>query len=83
MAEMKIVNFSEDSFDLEKLKKEANLHTRAAAREKKVRRKMEVAKIVIIVALFIAGYCVYYIASDLISRYEYNKYHNTDYLDSE
>ncbi len=80
MAEMKIVSFKEDDFDMEKIKREADFHTKAVAREKKVRRNYKIAQYIIIVSLFVAGYCLYYLASDLIARYDYIKYHTADYI---
>jgi hypothetical protein len=80
MAELKMVTFDEDSFDLDALKKEAGSHAEVLNRAKKIRRNIKIAKIVIMVSFFIAGYCTYYLANDLIDRYNYNKYHNTAFL---
>jgi heme O synthase-like polyprenyltransferase len=81
MAELKMVTFDEDSFDLEALKKAAGSHVEVLNRVKKIRRYIRIAKIVIMVSFFIAGYCTYYLANDLIDRYNYNKYHNTAFLE--
>jgi heme O synthase-like polyprenyltransferase len=81
VAVMKMAKFDEDSFDLDDLKKAAGSHVENIKHVKKVRRYIQVAKVVIMVSLFVAGYCTYYLANDLIDRYNYNKYHNTAYLE--
>ncbi len=79
---MKKINGSKKSSQtIEKLKRDADFHAKAIAKEKRIGRNYKIAKYIIIVSLFVAGYCLYYLASDLIARYEYNKYHSTDYID--
>jgi hypothetical protein len=74
--EFQLTSFDEDDFDLESHKKIANAHARAIAHADRVRRQVSIAKVVLIIMLFAAGFCIYYLANDLIARYDYNKYHS-------
>lgn len=70
--------FDEDNFDLSSHKNSAACKARAAAEAQRVRTQVSFAKVVLVIMLFLAGYCLYYLASELIARYEYNKYHSVD-----
>jgi hypothetical protein len=78
--EFQLLSFEEDGFDLDEHKKTANAHAKALAHAYRVRRQVSVAKVILVVLLFVAGWCLYYLARDIIARYDYNKYHAVDYM---
>ena len=60
-------SFDEDSFNLDEHKKAASAYARVTARAVRVRRRIGVAKVLLVIALFAAGYGIYYLATELIS----------------
>jgi hypothetical protein len=78
--EFQLTSFEEDGFDLDSHKKAANAHAKAVAHANRIRRQVSIAKVVLVVLLFAAGYCLYYLATDLITRYDYRRYHSVDTL---
>ena len=81
--DFQLSSFDEDNFDLNSCKKKASNHARAVAQAERVRRQITVAKVVLVIMLFVAGYCLYYLISELIARYEYNKYHTVQIIQTD
>jgi hypothetical protein len=80
MHEFQLPSFQEDGFDLEQHKKTANTYAQIVTQSRRVRRKVGFLKIIIFIVLFAAGYFLYYFSSELIARHDYNRHHNTEFV---
>lgn len=79
--ESQLLAFNEDEFDLEAHKKAAGEQAKTIVQAQRARRRIAVYKIIIMLLAFVAAYWLYCLAGELIERYDYNKYHTTEYED--
>ena len=71
---MQLLSFDEDSFDMDAHKKAAEAKAFALARQKRLRRRVEVYKALIMLAAAALFFLIYYLINKAIVNYDSVKY---------
>lgn len=79
--EIQFLAFDEDEFDLDSHKKTASAHVQTKVWTERTRRKTAAYKVLIMLLAFVIAYGLYNMVSEVIQRYDYQKYHITEYRD--